>query len=282
MRILLLGGSGMLGHDLRTVLAGHAVTAPTRAELDLADDRALHDAIAGMDAVVNSAAYTAVDAAEDDEAAAREVNALAAGRAAGIAAEAGSRFIQVSTDYVFDGRGTSPYREDAPLDPRNAYGRTKAEGERVVTAAHPSPIIVRTAWLYGAHGTCFPRAILTRAASHETIDVVDDQYGQPTWTADLAVHIRQLLELGAPAGVYHGTNSGAATWFEFARAVFVHAGLDPDRVRAVSSSAFPRRATRPAYSVLGHEAWNRAGLEPMRDWHDALAAAAASGVLEAT
>lgn len=278
MRVLLLGGTGMLGRDLHAALRRHYVEAPTRADLPLTDHDALKAAAAGMDVVINAAAYTAVDAAEDDVETAMEVNAVAAGAAAGAASLTGARFVQISTDYVFDGMANEPYPEDTALHPQNAYGRSKAAGELAVATAHPAPLIVRTAWLYGAHGANFARAILTRARTQETIDVVDDQRGQPTWTADLADAVVRLLEAEAPAGAYHGTNAGEATWFDFAGAVFEAVGLDPGRLRPVASDAFPRRATRPAYSVLGHDGWRRAGLSPLRGWRDALTAAARSGM----
>ena len=140
--------------------------------------------------------------------------------------------------------------------------------------------MVRTAWLYGAGGPNFAATMLRLAGSNPTVSVVDDQLGQPTWTADLAERLVQLAESDASAGIYHGTNAGRTTWFGFARAVFEQAGLDPERVLPTDSASFVRPAARPAYSVLGHEGWSRAGMPPLRDWHDALVAAAASGVLE--
>ncbi len=280
MRALLLGGGGMLGTDIGAVLARLDLRAPARSEVDLTDPTALAAAAEGVDVVINAAAYTDVDGAETDEEAATRVNGTGAGAAAAAAAAAGARFVQVSTDYVFRGDVGSPYQEDAPLDPQNAYGRSKAAGEAAVRAAHPSPIIVRTAWLYGAHGRSFPRTILALAAERETVSVVADQRGQPTWTRDLAGSIVTLLEAGVQGGVFHGTNAGEASWFDFAREVFALSGLDPERVRRTDSAAFPRPAVRPAYSVLGHEAWGRAGLASPRPWQDALADAARSGALE--
>ena len=189
--------------------------------------------------------------------------------------------MQVSTDYVFDGSGTSPYPEDAPLNPISAYGRTKAEGERLARAAHPDgTYIVRTAWIYGASGSNFAKTMLRLAAAHDTVSVVTDQIGQPTWTADLARQIVALLDSDAPAGVYHGTNSGQASWFEFTKEIFRLAGLDPERVLPTTSAEFVRTAPRPDYSVLGHDAWARVGLSPMRDWREALSAAYSAGALE--
>jgi dTDP-4-dehydrorhamnose reductase len=271
---LITGASGMLGTDLQAVLGDRPATALARADLDVTDIDAVRAAIAGHEAVVNCAAYTRVDDAEADEAAARAVNALGAHHLAVATAEAGAALVQISTDYVFDGTATSPYAEDHPRSPISAYGRTKAEGEELVLAANPERgYVVRTAWLYGANGGNFAKTMVRLAESRETLSVVDDQRGQPTWTADLAERLVALVDSGAPAGVYHGTNSGETTWLGFARAVFAKAGLDPDRLRPTSSGAFPRPAARPAYSVLGHDGWSRAGLAPLRSWEDALAAA---------
>ncbi|MEO8262544.1 MAG: dTDP-4-dehydrorhamnose reductase, partial [Pseudolysinimonas sp.] len=211
---------------------------------------------------------------------AHAVNAIGAENAARAAAKAGARFVQLSTDYVFDGTATEPYREDQPRHPAGAYGRTKAEGEERVLAAHPSPYIVRTAWLYGAAGRNFARTMLRLAAERDTVSVVTDQVGQPTWTADLARQIATLLKVDAAPGIYHGTNGGSTTWFGFARAVFERAGLDPERVQPTDSGTLALAAPRPAYSVLGHGAWTLAALDTPRAWNEALDAAFAEGVFD--
>ncbi|MFP3464420.1 dTDP-4-dehydrorhamnose reductase [Leifsonia sp. SIMBA_070] len=278
-RYLIAGAAGQLGQDLRKALSGREVTALSRAELDVTDRDAVIAAVSGHDVVINASAYTKVDDAETHEDDAFAINALGTGNLAVAAAQHGARFVTVSTDYVFDGHATSPYAEDTPRDPINAYGRTKAAGEELAIAAHPDgTFVVRTAWLYGAGGANFAKTMVKLAASHETVSVVDDQLGQPTWTGDLATQIVALLDADAPAGVYHGTNSGQASWFEFARAVFAEAGLDPERVKPTDSSTFVRPAPRPSYSVLGHAAWSRAGLAPMRPWRDALAEATREGL----
>lgn len=280
-KYLVTGARGMLGTDLLEALFGRDVTVLGRADLDVTDRDAVFAAVQGHDVVINAAAYTAVDAAETDEEAALAVNGTAAGLLAEATASVGAKLVQVSTDYVFDGDATEPYPEDATIAPVSAYGRTKAEGEKLALAANPDgTYVVRTAWLYGAHGGNFAKTMVKLAASHDTVSVVDDQLGQPTWTADLATQIVALLDSDAPAGVYHGTNSGSASWFEFAQAVFDEAGLDPARVLPTDSSAFVRPAPRPSFSVLGHDAWARAGLTPMRPWREALAEAANRGVLQ--
>lgn len=279
-RILITGAGGMLGRDLQTVLAGRSVTAATRADLDITDAEAATNAVAGHDVVVNCAAYTAVDAAESDEEAAHLINATGAKNLARASARHGARLFQVSTDYVFAGDATTPYAEDAPIAPVAAYGRTKADGERLARAAHPDgTIIVRTAWLYGEHGPNFAATMLRLAAERDTLTVVDDQRGQPTWTSDLAAQLVALIDSPVRAGVFHGTAAGETTWFGFARAVFEEAGLDPERVQPTDSASFVRPAPRPSYSVLGHDGWTAAGLTPMRDWRSALRDAWARGAI---
>jgi dTDP-4-dehydrorhamnose reductase len=259
----------MLGTDLQRVF-GRKVEAPTSSELDIRDAAAVEQAASGVDVVINAAAYTGVDEAETHEDDAMAINAVGAENAARAAAAAGARFVQVSTDYVFDGTADEPYREEAALNPLGAYGRSKAEGERLVLAAHPSPYIVRTAWLYGHSGSSFPRTMLSLAGQRDTVSVVTDQVGQPTWTMDVATLIEGLIESNAPEGIYHATNSDSATWFVFSRELFQRAGLDPERILPTTAAEFERPAPRPAYSVLGHTAWTRAALGVPRPWREAL------------
>ena len=280
MKYLITGANGMLGHDLQSVLAGRDVTALSRAELDVTDLDAVREASDKHDFIINAAAYTKVDDAEEHEDLAYAVNATGAANLATAAAENGAQLVQLSTDYVFDGTATTPYAENSPLGPVSAYGRTKAEGERLAQQLNPGRThVIRTAWTYGQHGPNFARTMLRLAAERDELTVVSDQVGQPTWTLDLANQIVALLDSGAPAGIYHGTNSGEASWYDFARAIFSAAGLDADRVKPTDSSQFVRPAPRPPYSVLGHSAWKTVGLAPMRNWREALAAAANQGVL---
>lgn len=280
-RVLIAGAAGMLGCDLQRALADRGVTALGRAELDVTSVDACRDAASGHDVVINAAAYTRVDDAETHEDEAYAVNATGASNLAAAAERAGARFVQLSTDYVFRGDATSPYAEDAPVDPVSAYGRTKAEGERLARQAHPDgTLIVRTAWLYGAGGPNFARTMARLAAERPEVQVVTDQLGQPTFTADLAAQIVAMLDAGAPAGIYHGTNAGEVSWHGFAREIFRLTGHDPDAVKPTDSTAFVRPAPRPAYSVLGHDRWREVGLAPMRPWLDALEDAAARGVLQ--
>jgi dTDP-4-dehydrorhamnose reductase len=271
MRWLITGAGGMLGHDLCAVLAAAGeteVVAAGRPDLDITDPAAVRAAVDGTDVVVNAAAWTNVDGAETDEQTASTVNGYAVRN---LAEAAGKRLIQVSTDYVFDGGARAPYAEEAPTAPINAYGRGKAIGEQAALAAGGS--VVRTAWLYGEHGPNFVRTMLRLAATRDTVDVVDDQVGPPTWSRALAGQIVALARSGAEPGVYHGTASGSTTWFGLARAVFEEAGLDPARVRPTTSDRFVRPAPRPAYSVLGHGRWAGTGVSPLPGWRPMLAEA---------
>ncbi len=278
---LVTGGAGMLGIDLRRVLdrRGISVTSVDRGDLDLLDPVAVGDAVAAHDVVVNCAAWTAVDDAETHEKEAFEVNAVAPGVLARAAAEHERLIIQISTDYVFDGTARTPYDVDAPLAPRSAYGRTKAAGEQAVrTAAPEHHLVVRTAWLYGAHGSCFPRTIARIAREREAVRVVDDQVGQPTWTVDVAELVCRLVEGRAPSGTWHATSAGETSWFGFARRVVESAGLPPEMVSATTSaeSAGADRAQRPSYSVLAHDKLHAHGIEPIGPWEERWQAAASA------
>ena len=252
MRWLVTGAAGMLGTDLVQVLrdAGDEVVELARADLDVRDPEACLSVVRRSDVVVNAAAWTDVDGAETAEGEAFAVNAVGAANLARACAATSAVMVQVSTDYVFDGTATSPYAVDAPLQPLNAYGRTKAAAEWAVRAECPRSYVVRTAWLYGEHGSSFPATMLRLAAQRDTLDVVDDQRGQPTWTVDLSRYLRSLVVADEPFGVRHGTAAGETTWCGFAREIFATAGLDPERVRSTTSDRYPRPAARPAYSVL--------------------------------
>jgi dTDP-4-dehydrorhamnose reductase len=288
---LVTGARGQLGTDLLGVLDGRpedAVTAVGRAELDLTDEGSVRDVVrtwlATAEAerrrpvLLNAAAYTAVDAAEDDEATARLVNGEAPGWLAEELAGRG-RLVHVSTDYVFDGAASEPYGVDSPVAPRSAYGRTKAVGERAVAAAGGEATVVRTAWVYGRYGSNFVRTMLRLERERNTVSVVDDQVGSPTWSADLAAG---LVALGARPDaappILHFTNAGQVSWHGLARAVFEEAGADPARVLPVTTDQFPRPAPRPAYAVLDGSAWTAAGFPPPRPWRDALRAAMRAGL----
>ena len=226
---------------------------------------------AGLNVVVNCAAWTAVDDAEASEERALAVNADGAANLAAACAGRGARLVQVSTNYVFAGDGGRPYAESDVPAPRTAYGRTKLAGERAVLERLPgSAYVVRTAWLYGAHGPSFVGTMIKLEEGRPTVDVVDDQHGQPTWTVDVAAQIIALVQSAAAPGIYHATSSGQTTWFGLAREIFGLLGADPARVRPIPSSAMSRPAPRPAYSVLGHGAWAAPRVAPIGQWRPAL------------
>jgi dTDP-4-dehydrorhamnose reductase len=283
-RWLVVGSAGMLGRDLVAALgdAGEEVLGRTHRQLDVTDEAAVRAAVHDCrpDVVVNCAAWTAVDDAEAHENEALGVNGHGAAHLAAACAADRVRLVHMSTDYVFGGDASRPYAEHDAAGPRTAYGRTKLAGEQAVLRLLPrSGYVVRTAWLYGAHGPNFVSTMIRLERERPTVDVVADQSGQPTWTADVAGQIIALVRspgaagaagAGAAAGIYHATSSGEATWFDLAREVFRLLGADPARVRPTTSSAYPRPAPRPGYSVLGHDGWASAGIEPIGDWRLAL------------
>lgn len=279
------GAGGQLGADLLalapTVPGVSAVHGVDLAELDITDGQRVADAVAAFArdhdraVVVNAAAYTAVDAAETDPAGAYAANAVGPAQLAAACATAGVPLIHVSTDYVFAGDGTRPYEVSDPPAPRSVYGRSKLAGERAVLSSPATAYVVRTAWVYGASGTNFVTTMARMQRTNETVSVVDDQVGSPTWTRDLAGGLVELAFAAGrvPPGVLHCTNGGATSWYGLARAVFAELGAEPDRVRPCTTAEFPRPAPRPAYSVLSQASWIDAGLTPLRPWRDALSAA---------
>ena len=284
MRVLVTGGNGQLGSALVDLLS--ARTADVVLGIDLPDiDITAPDSVREVfaqfapDVVINCAAWTAVDAAEDHEADALKVNGDGPRVLAEACKAAGAWLVQISTDYVFAGDANTPYAEDARPDPKTAYGRTKLAGEIAVQEVLPGAhYLVRTAWLYGLQGNNFVKTMLELESVRDNVSVVDDQRGQPTYAGDLAEQILLLLDARPPAGTFHATNAGATTWFELTRAIFVNIGADPQRVLATDSASFVRPAPRPAYSVLGQDKWESVGLTPMREWRAALTAAFADGI----
>lgn len=270
-RWLVVGAAGMLGTEVVAALSGRDVTALMRADLDIANGSAVIDSVQGYDVVVNCAAWTAVDAAETDEASAFTANAIGPANLARACAASGAWLVHISTDYVFAGGAATPYNEDADVAPRTAYGRTKAAGEQAVRTELPQrSLILRTAWLYGREGPSFVRTIWDLEAQRETLDVVDDQRGQPTNAQQLARRIVAAIDVGASPGIYHATAAGATTWYDLARRVFELKGANPNRIHRTTTDPAQRPARRPAYSVLGHDRWQIAGLDPMADWSTAL------------
>lgn len=284
VRWLVVGAGGMLGQDVLARLAAvgeESVVGLRSAELDITDASAVEKVLGGHrpEMVVNCAAYTKVDDAESHEDEALWLNGDGPRNLAAECAKLGTRLLHVSTDYVFAGDASVPYDETAEPAPRTAYGRTKLAGERAVRSALPDrSAVVRTAWLYGAGGPNFVRTMIRLESERETLDVVADQRGQPTWTLDVADRLVGLgiaMRAGMPAahGVFHATSSGETTWHGFTQEIFRLLGADPERVRPTTTDKFSRPAPRPAYSVLSHRRWAEVDMAPIRDWRDALAAA---------
>ncbi len=274
MKILITGAGGMLAWAVRREFQarGHEVEALGRTALDITVAAMVADVVKALrpDAVVQCAAYTRVDDAEREEAEAYRVNAEGTRYLARACRAVGARLVYPSTDYIFDGRATSPYSPDAPANPLGAYGRSKLAGEAAAREAEDY-LVVRTSWLYGAGGRNFVSTILERARRGEPLRVVDDQRGSPTWTGSLARVIAGLVEERAPTAVYHATNRGETTWYGLAREALEQAGLEAE-ITPVTTGEFPRPAPRPAYSVL-----DRAGTEAVvgeiMGWREALALA---------
>jgi len=288
LSLLVPGGTGQLGTDLAALASDSvSVRAPGSAELDITSAGSVIEAVTALadDAeasgarpvVINAAAYTAVDAAESDEERAFAVNADGPRVLAAACSSRRVPLIHISTDYVFPGDADRPYQPDDPLGPRSAYGRTKAAGEDAVLGSGASAWIVRTGWVYGLTGKNFARTMIRLESERDTLSVVDDQRGAPTWSADLAGGLLELAGKiaegnGPEQRVLHLTGGGETTWFGFTRAIFAQLGADPERVKPCTSAEFPSPVERPAYSVLSADAWRAAGLTPLRNWDEALPA----------
>ena len=277
MSWLITGGSGQLGIALSQELAlrGIVFNSWSSNELNITQGAKVVDLITKLSpkVIINCAAWTDVDGAESNELLASRVNSDGAENIALAAKKCGAKLTHISTDYVFSGKNNLPWEVDDLIFPESAYGRTKAEGETRVLLAYPEKtLIVRTAWLYSPWGKNFSKT-MTRIAlrSEGAVDVVNDQVGQPTSAADLAKQVVELCQSNTPSGIYHGTNSGQATWFDLAQEIFMLAGADVNRVRPICSSESPRLANRPSYSVLSHKAWKNTNIQPMRNWRVALA-----------
>jgi dTDP-4-dehydrorhamnose reductase len=252
MRAMVLGAGGMLGHDLVATAPPDVTLFPfPRAELDIADARAIGATVVELqpDVVINAAAYTAVDRAESEPETALRVNGAAVGELGRIAQAAGARVIHFSTDYVFDGTATEPYAEESPANPVNVYGASKLAGEKALQASGADSLIVRTQWLFGLHGRCFPRTMWDRATTRSPSRVVSDQVGRPTYSVDLARATWKLIAMEL-AGVMHVANDGVATWYDVARHVYAACHADA-LVQPCSTAEFPTPAKRPAHAVLG-------------------------------
>lgn len=269
MRVLIFGATGMLGKALMRVWTGDEIIGLGSADADIRVPEQVDAQVQRVrpEWIVLSAAYTDVDGCELNPQLAKSVNTQGAVNVARAAVKAGARLLFVSTDYVFDGNNASPYEVDFPRNPINSYGESKAEAEKKILKILPGACIVRTSWLFGAGGKCFPDAILKLAATRPQIEVVNDQRGSPTYTDDLASAIVQLCRARAQ-GIIHCTNSGDCTWYDFAREILMQEGATT-KVLPTTTEKFVRPANRPRYSVLSPASLERHGLS-MRHWRQTL------------
>ena len=271
MRVAVIGASGLLGKYLLREWKSNEVVGLTSKEVDIRDKDRLHQTIARLrpEWTIHAAAYTDVDGCESNPDRAFLTNCTGAALVAGAARDLGSRMVFLSTDYVFDGAKSAPYEPSDAVHPLNVYGHSKAEAEKEVREILPTVCIVRTSWLFGVGGKCFPDTILRLTAERPCIEVVQDQQGSPTYARDLAHALAQLCAKNAQ-GIVHVTNSGNCSWFEFAKEIVREAGLET-LIQPTTSDRFPRPAARPAYSVLSGVSLRRYDII-MPSWQDALQA----------
>jgi dTDP-4-dehydrorhamnose reductase len=276
--VVVLGAKGMLGRDLVSILrerlddaAGDRVVAWDKDELDMTCSGAIVETLGRIapGVVINCAAYTNVDGCESNVDEAMAINAVAPALLGEACRSVGALLVHISTDFIFDGRSRRPYRPDDAANPLSVYGRSKWEGEEAVHASGCRSLIVRTSWLYGVHGRNFVEAILQKAKTGESLRVVDDQVGRPTFTVDLSDALVRLLDVGAE-GVVHFANDGECSWNVFAKAIVELAGLNTS-VAAISSGELDRPAKRPAYSVLDLSNYQKLTNHAPRSWREALA-----------
>lgn len=275
MKILITGANGQLGNEMRIALAAHpqlqAIYTDV-AELDICNRQELQTFVATHSPthIVNCAAYTAVDKAESDEANAHKINALAVENIAHVAAAAGVKVIHISTDYVFDGTGHTPYSESDNACPHTVYGKTKLLGEQLLLQHAPESIVIRTAWLYSSFGNNFVKTMLRLGSERPTLNVVADQIGSPTYAADLAQAIVQILQHDTwVPGIYHFTNEGVCSWYDFAHTILQLAGKTCS-VQPITTSEYPTPTPRPAYSVLSKQRIKSTYKITIPHWSDSL------------
>lgn len=273
--ILVTGANGQLGSELRTLAASqsqHQFLFTDRDEVDITDAQQVAKCFAEFKPhfCINCAAYTAVDKAETDQEVAYKINALAVKNLAEACTATGARFLHVSTDYVFDGQGTAPYKEDHPTNPVSVYGKTKLQGEQDALAANKDVIIIRTSWVYSEHGHNFVKTMLRLMQSRPELGVVADQWGSPTYAADLAEAILYIVNSGTwKPGIYHYSNAGAITWHDFAQAIQEGSGFDC-KVNAITTADYPTPASRPAYSVMDTQKIQEVYGIRLKDWKESL------------
>lgn len=280
MRVLVTGAMGQLGQDVVHLFesAGHQVLPSDRDSLDITDGTACLEVVKEFkpNAIIHCAAYTAVDQAESDVDAAYAVNAVGTRNMVLAAEQVKAKFCYVSTDYVFDGTAASPYQEYDNTNPQSVYGKSKRAGEVLVQSLSSAFFIVRTSWVYGLHGQNFVKTMLKLGQEKPLLSVVNDQKGSPTYTVDLAAFLMELIQT-EKYGIYHASNSGECTWYEFAQAIFEEARdilgqKYPVQVKPCTTDEFPRPAPRPRNSVMDHLSIRTNGFQDLRPWREALKA----------
>jgi dTDP-4-dehydrorhamnose reductase len=274
MKVVVTGAAGQLGKDvvLELVRRNHEAFGADRQQLDITNEADVQAFIRDVkpDVILHCAAYTNVDAAEENEQVAYQINGLGTEYLAKAAKQVGAKMLYISTDYVFDGTATEPYNVDHPTKPIGAYGRTKLAGEEFLQKNLEQFFIIRTAWVFGVYGQNFVKTMLRLGKERGEIGVVHDQVGSPTYTVDLARFMVELMETDK-YGIYHATNSGVCSWYEFAVEIFKQTGLNV-KVNPLTSDQFPRPAARPKYSVLSKKKILEQDFTPLREWKEALAA----------
>jgi len=273
-RILLFGGSGILGAEVLRILQNERIdhASPRSSDVDIRDKESVTNSVQSFAPtwIINCAAWTNVDGAEDSFEEACELNENAVENIASAAALIGCKVIHISTDYVFDGESEVPYEEDSFVNPINKYGESKLRGEKALLAALPGSFVVRTSWLYGVNGKNFVKTIAAKALRNETARVVNDQVGSPTSSKDLAAGIVSITRIHPEPGIYNFSNEGSCSWFELARAIYKNLGASAELVEATHSASLNLKASRPKFSLLNKEKWKAAGLSNVPEWDASL------------
>lgn len=271
MTLLVTGANGQLGQELLHMSHDQVrIVGFGRDKLDITNLEQCREVLGNIrpDGIIHAAAYTAVDKAESEPDEAYRVNAVGTRNLAIVSEEIGAKLLYVSTDYVFDGTGKTPYNEYDNTNPQSIYGKSKRAGEVLLQSLSSRYFIVRTSWVYGKYGQNFVKTMLKLASERDSVTVVADQIGSPTYTRDLAAFLVQLIQ-SEYYGIYHASNSGTCSWYEFAQAIFEESGITI-RTEPCTTEQFPRPAPRPAYSVMDHSAIRQNGLQDLRPWREAL------------
>jgi dTDP-4-dehydrorhamnose reductase len=273
-RVLLFGGSGILGTEVLRVLQNEKINyvAPRSSDLDIRNMNLVSDFVQDFKPtwIINCAAWTNVDGAEESFEEACELNEVAVENIANAAEAIGCKVLHISTDYVFDGESETPYKEDSLVNPINKYGGSKLMGEKALMAASPGSFVVRTSWLYGVSGKNFVKTIAGKALRNEPARVVDDQVGSPTSAKDLTAGIVSIMRIQPAPGIYNFSNEGSCSWFELARTVYKNVGADPELVEAIDSNSLNLKAKRPKFSLLNKDKWKAAHLSEVPEWRSSL------------